>query len=286
MREIFDQSNGIRWILHRDETGSPGPGRLVLTSFAGSPADSLVGEDSPSHKSPERNSTAPVPIIHAGDRLIVEEHTASVDACLEAVALGSATTGAALTVRLKIGGRTVRAIAQGTDPSFVRACFGESSMKTGGGWFRLSCLAVVLASTPHLNAGKQKGYQAAETPPELALRAYIGRVRAQQAAEVKTVGSIWSSEGRLVRLGTDAKAARLHDVVSIVVIESLAASTDGQVKNTRTSNASSSVTALFGALKPSNSLQHLVGQNSASRDSLLKAKARQVPVLRRPSVAR
>jgi hypothetical protein len=113
MREIFDQSNGIRWILHRDETGSPGPGRLVLTSFAGSPADSLVGEDSPSHKSPERNSTAPVPIIHAGDRLIVEEHTASVDAYLEAVALGSATTGAALTVRLKIGGRTVRAIAQG-----------------------------------------------------------------------------------------------------------------------------------------------------------------------------
>lgn len=137
-------------------------------------------------------------------------------------------------------------------------------MKTGGGWVRLSCLAVVLASTPHLNAGKQKGYQAAETPPELALRAYIGRVRAQQAAEVKTVGSIWSSEGRLVRLGTDAKAARLHDVVSIVVIESLAASTDGQVKNTRTSNASSSVTALFGALKPSNSLQHLVGQNSVS----------------------
>jgi flagellar L-ring protein precursor FlgH len=137
-------------------------------------------------------------------------------------------------------------------------------MKTGGGWFRLACLAVALAATPQINARKQKGDQVAETPPELALRAYIGRVRAQQAAEVKTDGSIWSSEGRLVRLGTDAKAARLHDVVSIVVIESLAASTDGQVKNMRTSNASSSVTALFGALKPSNSLQHLVGQNSTS----------------------
>jgi flagellar L-ring protein precursor FlgH len=89
-------------------------------------------------------------------------------------------------------------------------------------------------------------------------------VRAQQAAEIRTPGSIWSPEGRLVRLGTDAKAMRLHDVVSIVVTESLAASTDGQVKNSRSSNASSNVTALFGALKASNALQNLVGQTSAS----------------------
>jgi hypothetical protein len=31
------------------------------------------------------------------------------------------------------------------------------------------------------------------TPPETALHAYIERVRAQQAAEVRTTGSIWSS---------------------------------------------------------------------------------------------
>jgi flagellar L-ring protein precursor FlgH len=102
------------------------------------------------------------------------------------------------------------------------------------------------------------------TPPEAALHAYIDRVRAQQAAEVRTLGSIWSAEGRLVRLGTDAKAVRLHDVVSVVVTESLAASTDGQVKNTRASNASSSLTSLFGALKASNNLQNLLGQTSAS----------------------
>jgi flagellar L-ring protein precursor FlgH len=102
------------------------------------------------------------------------------------------------------------------------------------------------------------------TPPDTALRAYIARVRAQQAAEVRTPGSIWSSEGRLVRLGTDAKAARLHDVVSIVVTESLAASTDGQVKNSRASSANSSITSLFGALKASNAMQNLVGQTSSS----------------------
>jgi flagellar L-ring protein FlgH len=102
------------------------------------------------------------------------------------------------------------------------------------------------------------------TPPEAALHSYIERVRAQQAAEVKAPGSIWSPEGRLVRLGTDAKAVRLHDVVSIVVTESLAASTDGQVKNSRASNANSGLTSLFGALKASNALQNLVGMSASS----------------------
>jgi len=101
-------------------------------------------------------------------------------------------------------------------------------------------------------------------PPELALRAYCERVRAQQAAEVLTPGSIWSPEGRMVRLGTDAKAVRLHDVVSIVVSESLAASTDGQVKNSRASNANSGLTSLFGKLKASSNLQNLLGMTATS----------------------
>ena len=85
------------------------------------------------------------------------------------------------------------------------------------------------------------------TPPEEALRNYITRVRAQQAAEVRTPGSIWSPEGQMVRLGTDVKAFRIHDVVMIEVGESLTASTDGQVKNSRASSANSGITSLFGA---------------------------------------
>jgi len=131
----------------------------------------------------------------------------------------------------------------------------------------LAALAL-LAAAPPLRALDKKKIPfipaAKPTPPEEALHAYVERVRAQQAAEVKTPGSIWSPEGRLVRLGTDAKAVRLHDVVSIVVTESLAASTDGQVKNSRTSNANSGLTSLFGALKASNALQNLVGMTAAS----------------------
>ncbi len=129
-------------------------------------------------------------------------------------------------------------------------------------------VVLVLAAASPLSAVDTKKLPllpaAKPTPPEEALHAYIERVRAQQAAEVKTPGSIWCPEGRLVRLGTDAKAARLHDVVSIVVSESLEASTDGQVKNSRASNANSGLTSLFGALKASNALQNLVGMTASS----------------------
>ena len=138
-------------------------------------------------------------------------------------------------------------------------------MKTLPGVFLFFTFATVsLGPKQYACAEKRATAAPAKTPPEVALHAYIDRVRAQHAAEVGTSGSIWSSEGRLVRLGTDAKAVRIHDVVSIVVVESLAASTDGQVKNVRASNASSSISSLFGALKASNSLQNLVGQNSSS----------------------
>lgn len=102
------------------------------------------------------------------------------------------------------------------------------------------------------------------SPPEASLNSYIAKVRAQQAGEVRTQGSIWSPSGQLVRLGTDVKAFRVHDVVLVVVSESLAASTDGQVKNARASSAASGLTSLFGALKASNALQNLVNQSSSS----------------------
>ena len=120
---------------------------------------------------------------------------------------------------------------------------------------------VAMARRPKKDAG---AFEGKPTPPETALANYIRRVREEHAAEVQTTGSIWSPEGQLVRLGTDVKAVRLHDVVEVIVSESLEASTDGQVKNSRQSSAASGVAALFGALKASNALQNLVNQTSQS----------------------
>ncbi len=127
------------------------------------------------------------------------------------------------------------------------------------------CLTLVMGGAKQMSAKKPRTETAPKlTPPESALNAYIQRVRAQQAAEVRTPGSIWSPTGQMVRLGTDVKAFRLHDVVLIVVTENLVASTDGQVKNSRSSTANSGLTALFGALKSSNNLQNLAGMTASA----------------------
>jgi flagellar L-ring protein precursor FlgH len=130
----------------------------------------------------------------------------------------------------------------------------------------LFAAALVFAGVPDAYGKRHLPLMPTAKPPapEVALDAYVQKVRAAQAAEVRTPGSIWSPDGRLVRLGTDAKAFRLHDVLSVVVSESLAASTDGQVKNARSSTANSGLTALFGALKAANNLQNLLGMNASS----------------------
>jgi flagellar L-ring protein precursor FlgH len=104
----------------------------------------------------------------------------------------------------------------------------------------------------------------AATVATSSLAEYLMRVRAEASGEKATPGSIWVDSGRLSRMTTDVRAMRPHDLVSVVVSESLEASTDGSVKNTRASNASSQISALFGALKAGNALQNLVNQNSNS----------------------
>ncbi len=139
----------------------------------------------------------------------------------------------------------------------------KESTRDSGRWFAVLVVASVLSMSV-LGARPANPERPEAAKPEAALRAYIERVQAQQAAEQRTSGSIWSQNGRLVRLGTDAKAVRIHDVLSIMVSESLAASTDGQVKNARSTHMASSLSSFFGALKASNALQNLVNQSASS----------------------
>ncbi|MFP5235585.1 MAG: hypothetical protein ACLGSD_06760 [Acidobacteriota bacterium] len=99
IREIDDPNSGARWLLYASPDG--GPGRLILATIAPDV-----------HR--EKGSIAPIlpqPVIRAGDRVVLEEHTAVVDARLDAVALGPAAPGGALRVRLSIGGRVIPAVA-------------------------------------------------------------------------------------------------------------------------------------------------------------------------------
>ena len=125
-------------------------------------------------------------------------------------------------------------------------------------------LACATCAAQGASAAKQKKQVSSGSPPDAALSQYIARVRAEKAAETLTPGSIWTPTGRLTNLVSDVKAVRAHDPIAVVVSESLAASTDGSVKNQRASTASSQVSALLGKLKAGNALNNLLNQSSAS----------------------
>ena len=114
-------------------------------------------------------------------------------------------------------------------------------------------------------AGKTKSARpVGSTPPDVALNQYIAKVRAANAAEKRSPGAIWTPTGRLTNLVSDVKATRPHDPIAVVVSESLTASTDGTVKNSRASTATSQVSALLGKLGAENALNNLLNQNSSS----------------------
>jgi hypothetical protein len=102
VREIDDPHTGDRWLLMNDDSHPAGPRLLRLVS--------AVRVES-RKRAPE--PAIPLAIIHAGDRVIVEENTPVVEARLEAIALSQANAGSAFNVRLVLGGRVVQAVAVG-----------------------------------------------------------------------------------------------------------------------------------------------------------------------------
>lgn len=126
-------------------------------------------------------------------------------------------------------------------------------------------VALLLFAVPACRASLKKKFSGPKpSPPDAALNAYIARVRAESAAEVRTPGSIWVDDGQLTRLNSDVKATHVHDPISVVVVEALSASTDGAVKDSRASSAASQVPALIGKFSAGNALNNLLDQTSSA----------------------
>lgn len=121
VREIDDPHTGDRWLLVSGAGLPGGPGRLVLA--ASSPASSALSRPASSAAPEPERSAQPLPVIHTGDRLILEEDTPLVRARLEARALSPALAGSPLMVRLVLGGAVMRAVALGPG----RAAFASPS---------------------------------------------------------------------------------------------------------------------------------------------------------------
>jgi hypothetical protein len=123
VREIDDPHNGDHWLLLRDSSRPGAPGRMVLASAGAGSDRQTESKDFSQAASRQANRELSIPVIHSGDRLIVEEDTRRVQMRLEAVALGQAASGASLNVRLAFRGNVVRAIALGPG----RAAFAQGA---------------------------------------------------------------------------------------------------------------------------------------------------------------
>jgi flagellar L-ring protein precursor FlgH len=126
-------------------------------------------------------------------------------------------------------------------------------------------ISLLTGSSPQAQTGATR--KVSESKPNVAaasLSSYLERVRAENSNVQAAPGSIWIDNGRFTRIVTDVRAMRPHDLISVVVSESLAASTDGTVKNSRASNASSGISGLIGTLHAGNALQNLINQTSSS----------------------
>ena len=123
VREIDDPHTGDRWLLVRDDAHPGGPAQLILLPTVKSGEKKYETVPTAQKANVAEGSPGQFhPVIRAGDRLIVEEHSATVDTYLEAVAMGSATAGTAFSVRLKLGGKLMQAVALGP---------GRAAMKVG-----------------------------------------------------------------------------------------------------------------------------------------------------------
>jgi hypothetical protein len=119
VREIKDPHSGIHWLLMRNLAHPGGPGQLVPVTEteiadAKSKSEGAMGkEEKVPVSADEKTSSSPsiptrvIPIVHPGDRLVVEEHTRVADVRLEAIAMAPAAVGSIFTARLKIGGKVV-----------------------------------------------------------------------------------------------------------------------------------------------------------------------------------
>jgi len=140
----------------------------------------------------------------------------------------------------------------------------EAQTVTAAGAFSGTNSGPAATAGPGTKKGKADVLNQHGNVAQTSLASYLERVRAETSESKPQMGSLWTESGRLARMSTDDRAMRPHDLISVVVQESLAAETDGTVANTRATSANSQITALFGLLKAGNAMQNLVNQNSAA----------------------
>jgi flagellar L-ring protein FlgH len=122
----------------------------------------------------------------------------------------------------------------------------------------------MLLAVPSLFASPWSKVKPHPKSPEQLREEYIARLQQQYvpAEEQATVGSLWTSEGRLGDFSSDYKARSLNDTVTILASVQTTAAQSGSVDSERTLTSNSSITGLLGRT-PSAVNPLLSGQSSS-----------------------
>ena len=100
-----------------------------------------------------------------------------------------------------------------------------------------------------------------------ALDRYVADAMSRQTAAQQsggTPGSLWTPSALLSDLARDLRASRVDDLVTILVAERADASSTGDTKTSRQSNAKSNVAALAGPKSPKSALANLANLSTAT----------------------
>ncbi|MGH9377671.1 MAG: flagellar basal body L-ring protein FlgH [Terriglobia bacterium] len=120
---------------------------------------------------------------------------------------------------------------------------------------------ILLLMTPAWTYAKKKKKPAPVTFQQ-SLDAYMRQAQQAVSNPAPTTGSIWNPNGPLAQLPRDDKGYRLGDLVTIDIIEQTTAQSSGNVKTSRTFNADSGISSLFGQIGPAAGINNIFSPHS------------------------
>jgi flagellar L-ring protein precursor FlgH len=101
------------------------------------------------------------------------------------------------------------------------------------------------------------------TEVQNSLSDYLKHVHALDNLPTRTTGSLWFPSAPMTETASDYKARHMGDLLIIRVVDNFSATANGTGSQQRAFSASSGISAFFGNLRATNSLQNLFSPTSA-----------------------
>ena len=99
-------------------------------------------------------------------------------------------------------------------------------------------------------AGAEKQKKKAATPAQSGIEQYMEELKQSDKASIPSAGSLWTPTARLLDIGSDLRASRAGDIVTILVEENSSAVAKGATNTKRNSAVKASVASVGGMSPP------------------------------------